>query len=155
ITVADHSVTKLPWTNSNDIDPMWIGETVYFLSDRDGTANLYSWKSGAKSVTQLTHHQDFDIMNASAGPDAIVYEQAGYVHLFDIKEGKAHQLAITATGDFPWARPRLEAVGVRSAAINPNGTRAAFEARGNIFVVPAERGETRNITQTAGVHNRN
>ncbi|HEX3865498.1 MAG TPA: PDZ domain-containing protein, partial [Gemmatimonadaceae bacterium] len=155
MNVADHSVTKLPWTNSNDSDPMWIGETVYFLSDRDGTVNLYSWRSGAKSITQLTHHQDFDIMNASAGPDAIVYEQAGYVHLLDIKDGQDRQLAINATGDFPWTRPRLEAAGIRSAAIAPTGTKAAFEARGDIFVVPAERGETRDITQTSGVHNRN
>jgi tricorn protease len=155
MNVADHSVVKLPWTNSNDSDPMWIGETVYFLSDRDGTVNLYSWRSGAKSVTQLTHHTDFDIMNASAGPDAIVYEQAGYVHFVDIKDGKERQLAINATGDFPWSRARLEVAAIRSEAIAPNGTKAAFEARGNIFVVPAERGETRNITQSTGVHNRN
>jgi tricorn protease len=155
MNVADHSVVKLPWTNSNDSDPMWIGDTVYFLSDRDGTVNLYSWRSGAKSVAQLTHHKNFDIMNASGGSDAIVYEQAGYVHLFDVREGKDHQLAIDVTGDFPWTRPRLEAAGIRSAAISPNGAMAAFEARGDIFVVPAEHGETRNITQSSGVHNRN
>ena len=155
MNVADHSVIKLPWTNSNDSDPMWFGENVYFLSDRDGTVNLYSWKSGAKSVTQLTHYQDFDIQNASGGADAIVYEQAGYVHLFDVANGKDHQLVINAVGDFPWTRAQLETAGIRSAAISPNGAMAAFEARGDIFVVPAARGETRNITQSSGVHNRN
>jgi len=73
LNFSDYSEDKLPWTNSNDSYPMWVGNTVYFLSDRNRTVNLYSWKAGAKEVVQLTHHDDFDIMNASAGADAIVY----------------------------------------------------------------------------------
>ena len=87
LNVADSSVEKLPWQNSNDSDPMWIGNTVYFLSDRNFTRNLYSYDAGTKQVKQWTRHEDFDIMNASAGRDAIVYEQAGYIHLFDPKTG--------------------------------------------------------------------
>ena len=97
-------VQKLPWTDSNDSYPMWIGNTVYFISDRTFTGNLYSWTPGAADVKQLTRHQDFDIMNASAGPDAIVYEQAGQVHLFDVRTGASKPVPITVTGDFPWAR---------------------------------------------------
>ena len=153
---ADYSVEKLPWTNSNDTDPMWIGNTVYFLSDRNFTVNLFSYALDTKTLKQLTQHADFDIRNASAGPDAIVYEQAGYVHLFDIKTGQARQLTIEVTGDLPWARPQMKRVAsmIRSAALSPTGVRAVFEARGDIFTVPAEKGDYRNITRSTAVHDR-
>src|SRR6266513_2741284 len=85
MNLSDYSVEKLPWTDSNDTDPMWVGNTVYFLSDRNNTVNLFSYSLDTKAVQQLTRHDDYDIMSASAGPDAIVYEQAGYIHLFDLK----------------------------------------------------------------------
>src|SRR5579872_7533142 len=91
MNLADHSVEKLPWNNSNDSAPMWIGSTIYFLSDRNFTTNLYSYNLGTRQVSQLTHHDDFDVMTASAGPDAVVYEQAGYIHLLDAKTGKAQK----------------------------------------------------------------
>jgi tricorn protease len=154
MSLADYSVEKLPWTNSNDILPMWIGNTIYFVSDRNYTANLYSYRIDTKEVKQLTHHDDFDIMNASAGPDAIVYEQAGYLHLLDAKTGEAHRLTIDVKGDLPWARPQFKRVSgmIRSAALSPTGVRAAFEARGEIFTVPAEKGDYRNLTQSAATH---
>jgi len=156
MTLADHSVEKLPWNNSNDTDPMWVGNTVYFLSDRNYTVNLFAYRADTKRVTQLTNHDDFDIMNASAGPDAIVYEQAGYIHLFDTKTGQARRLNIEVTGDLAWARPQFKKVAgmIRSAALSPSGVRAAFEARGEIFTVPAEKGDYRNLTQSHGAHDR-
>ena len=105
MTLADHSIEKLPWTNSNDTDPMWIGSNVYFLSDRNGPVNLFSYRTDTKQLTQLTRHDDFDIMNASAGSDAIVYEQAGYVHLLDTKTGQTRRLNIELSGDLPWRVP--------------------------------------------------
>ncbi len=121
MNLADYSVEKLPWTNSNDSYPMWVGNTIYFLSDRNFTVNLFSYNLATKQLKQLTSHDDFDIMNASAGPDAIVYEQAGYVHLFDLKTGQARQLSIDATGDLPWAHPRIEKVAsmVRASSLSP------------------------------------
>jgi tricorn protease len=156
MNLGDNSVEKLPWTSSNDSEPMWIGNTVYFLSDRDHTTNLYAYRADTKQLTQLTHHNDFDIMNASAGPDAIVYEQAGYIHLFDTKTGQAHRLNIAITGDLPWTRPHFKKVAgmIRSAALSPTGVRVAFEARGDIFTVPAEKGDYRNLTRSAGAHDR-
>jgi tricorn protease len=155
MTLADYSVEKLPWTNSNDTEPMWVGNTIYFLSDRDGVVNLYSWRPGAKTVTKLTQHQDFDIMTASAGPDAIVYEQAGYIHLYDVKENRTRKLDIDVRGDLPWARAQLKAPTIRNASLSPTGSRVAFEARGDIVVVTAERPDVRNLTQTTGAHDRN
>ncbi len=150
--IASTAVEKLPWQDSNDRNAMWVGNTVYFLSDRNGVTNLFSYDVGTKAVKPLTRHDDFDVMNASADTDAIVYEQAGYVHLFDLKTGQAKRLAIDVVGDFPWARPQFKRVAtmVRDAALSPTGVRAAFEARGEIFTVPTEKGDARNLTQTSG-----
>src|SRR5881296_29096 len=156
MNLSDYSVEKLPWNNSNDTLPMWIGNTIYFLSDRDQTMNLFAYRADTKQLTQLTHHDDFDVMTASAGSDAIAYEQAGYIYLVDAKSGKAQRLDIQVTGDLPWARPQFKKVVsmIRNSALSPTGVRAAFEARGEIFTVPAEKGDYRNLTQSSGVHDR-
>jgi len=156
MNLNDNSVEKLPWTNSNDTLPMWIGNTIYFISDRNHTANVFAYRTDTKQVSQLTHHDDFDVMTAAAGPDAIVYEQAGYIYLLDAKSGKAQRLNIEVTGDLPWARPQFKKVVsmIRSSTLSPTGVRAAFEARGEIFSVPTEKGDYRNLTQTPGAHDR-
>src|SRR5687767_9495214 len=155
IDLGNKSVQKLPWTDSNDTDPMWVGNGVYFLSDRNHTANLFSYDGGG-AVQQITRHEDFDIMTASAGPDAIVYEQGGYIHLFDPKTRSAKQLAIEVRADFPWARTQFKRVAdaIRSASVSPTGVRVAFEARGEVFTVPAGKGDYRNLTNTPGAHDR-
>lgn len=156
MNLADYSEEKLPWANSNDTDPMWVGNTIYFLSDRTFTVNLFAYRADTRRVTQLTHHDDFDIVSASAGPDAVVYEQAGWIHLLDTTTGRARRLSITVSGDFPWARPQFKKVAgmIRNAALSPTGVRAAFEARGEIFTVPVEKGDYRNLTQSPGAHDR-
>ena len=156
MNLADHSVMKLPWTDSNDSHPSWVGNTVYFLSDRNFTTNLFAYNSGTKELKQLTRHDDYDVMNASAGPDAVVYEQAGYIHLLDTKTGQSRQLNIEVTGDLPWARAGIKKVAgmIRSSALSPSGIRVAIEARGDIFTVPAEKGDYRNLTRSTAVHDR-
>jgi tricorn protease len=156
IDLASRAVEQLPWTDSNDSSPMWVGDVVYFLSDRTGTTNLFSYDTRTRELAQLTRHDDFDIMSASAGPDAIVYEQAGYIHLVDIATRKAQRLTIEVVADFPWARPQMKKVAamIRSAALSPTGVRAVFEARGDIYTLPAEKGQARNLTASAGVHDR-
>jgi tricorn protease len=156
INFSDHSVQKLPWTNSNDSFPMWVGNSIYFLSDRNHTTNLFAYRFDTKQLTQITNHEDFDVMTASAGSDAVVYEQAGYIYLVDAKSGKPQRLNIEVTGDLPWARPQFKKVAtmIRNATLSPTGVRVAFEARGEIFTVPSEKGDSRNLTQTAGAHDR-
>jgi len=156
VNLSDYSVQKLPWTNCNDTFPMWVGNTVYFLSDRNHTANLFAYRTDTKQLTQVTNHEDFDVMTASAGSDAVVYEQAGYIYLVDTKSGKPQKLNIEVTGDLPWARPQFKKVAnmIRNATLSPTGTRAAFEARGEIFTVPSEKGDFRNLTQSSGAHDR-
>lgn len=154
--LADNTVQALPWTNSNDTDPMWLADRIYFLSDRDFTVNVFEYSPSTGSVRRLTDHQDFDVKSASAGPGAIVYEQAGYVHLLDLSSGESRRVDIEVEGDFPWMRSRFENVAslVRSTALSPTGVRAAFEARGEILTVPTAEGDTRNLTRSPGVHDR-
>src|SRR5688572_22786589 len=156
INLADHSVEKLPWQNSNDSDPMWVGNTVYFLSDRNFTTNLFAYRTDSRELTQLTRHDDFDIKNASAGAGAIVYEQGGYVHLLDIATGRSNRVEIQVVGDFPWARPQFKRVAsmIREYALSPTGVRVAFAGRGDIFTVPVDRGDYRNLTRSSGAHDR-
>ncbi len=147
-------IEKVPRENSNDTDPMWIGNVVYFLSDRNGTMNLFSYDTQSKQIRQLTQHADFDVKYATAGDGVIVYEQAGWLHLYDPKAGSSRKTSITVNADLPWARPHFvkAAPMIRSFEISSTGTRAVYEARGDIFTVPAEKGDVRNLTNSTGVH---
>jgi tricorn protease len=155
--VSDSGVTaKVPRDNSNDLSPMWIGNKVYFLSDRNGPVTLFSYDVQTKKVAELIKNTGLDYKWASAGPDAIALEQFGEIKLYDLKSGKLQPVKITVAGDLPAVRPRFEK-GRRfivSAALSPTGARALFEARGEILTLPAEKGSFRNLTNTPGVAER-
>jgi tricorn protease len=154
--LSDSRVIKVPRDNSNDFNPMWVGDKVYFLSDRNGPVTLFAYDTSTKEVRQLIQNQGLDIKSASAGPGAIVYEQFGALHLYDLGSGKARPLEVRVAGDFPAVRPRFVKVGkqIRNAGLSPAGVRAVFEAHGEILTVPAEKGDTRNLTSTPGVAER-
>jgi tricorn protease len=155
--LSDAKLEKIPRENSNDFNPIWLGEKVYFLSDRDGPVSLFSYDTATKKVSALVHNDGYDIKSASAGPGAIVYEQFGSIHLFDLKSGKAKKIEISVSGDIPSLRPSFEKLAARisNAGLSPTGARAVFEARGEIFTVPAEKGDVRNLTSTPGIAERN
>jgi tricorn protease len=140
-----------PWTDSKDIDPVWIGDTIYFISDRDGVENVWSYEMGSKKLTELTKFRDFDVKTMDSGAGAVVFEQAGYIHELDPRSGKEHVVPITVAGDFPWMMPRWEDVSNRMAnlEISPTGKRVLVEARGEIFTIPAEKGDVRNLTNSS------
>ncbi len=154
--LSDSSVEKVPRTNSNDSTPMWLGNKVYFLSDRDGPVSLYVYDPGSKKASLALQSNGMDIKSASAGPDTIVYEQFGSVHLFDPATGKQNAVNIHVTGDFPAVRPHFVDVGdqIQNADISPSGARAVFEARGEILTVPVEHGDIRNLTNSPGFADR-
>jgi tricorn protease len=143
---------KIPRTNTNDSSPMWVGDKIYFLSDRNGPVSLFAYDLKTKHVTEAVHNSGLDIKSASAGPDAIVYEQFGAIYLYTLATGKAQKVDIRVTGDFAEVRPHYLKVGdrIQSADLSPTGTRAVFEAHGDIFTVPAEKGDVRNLTNTPG-----
>ncbi|MDE3155594.1 MAG: PD40 domain-containing protein, partial [Acidobacteriota bacterium] len=141
-----------PWTDSKDMDPVWIGKTVYFISDRDGVANIWSYDTTSKALNEVTTFTGLDVKTLDADKDTIVFEQAGYVHLLDPRTGQAHIVHITAAGDFPWMMPHWQDVTkmMTKVAISPTGKRVVVQARGEIFTVPAEKGDVRDITHSSG-----
>lgn len=154
--LATSRIDRVPRQNSNDCNPMWIGDKLYFLSDRNGPFTLFSWEPKAKSVKEVLPNKGLDLKWASTGPDAIVYEQFGGIYLLDLKTWKPKQVAIRVAGDFPELRSRLVDVKQRlsAPAISPTGARAVFAARGEIVTVPAEKGDPRVITNTPGAMER-
>ncbi|MCL4810829.1 MAG: PD40 domain-containing protein, partial [Vicinamibacteraceae bacterium] len=158
--LSDSSVTEIPRENSTDRYPMWVGERIYFLSDREGGRTaLYAYDPASRAVTPAVVPGSFDILSASgwAGDrPAIVYEQFGTIHLYDIASGQSRAVDIRATGDMTTLRPRFQKVGdqLQAPGISPTGARALFQARGEIVTVPAEKGDARNLTNTPGVMER-
>lgn len=150
--LSDSSIEKIPRKDSNDSTPMWIGNRIYFLSDRNGPVNLYVYDTGTKQASEALPSNGVDIKSASAGPDAIVYEQFGSIHLFDPATGKQNAVNIHVSGDFPAVRPHYvnAAEQIQNANISPTGARAVFESHGEILTVPVEHGDIRNLTNTTG-----
>ena len=152
VDLKTYDLVSPPWTDSKDVDPAWVGEAVYFISDRDGVANVWAFDSKSRRLTQITRFSDFDVKALDASPNAVVFEQAGYIHELDPRSGKEHVVNITATGDFPWMMPRWEDVSrlMTNIALSPTGKRVVLEARGEIFTIPAEKGDVRNLTNSSG-----
>jgi tricorn protease len=153
-----HAIEKLPQPpeRANDTDPMWIGDTVFFRSDRAGEFNIFAYDTRGKQVRQVTTHTDFPVLNAASGGGRIVYEQAGVLHVLDPKTSKATRLTIGVASDLRETRARYAkgARWIRGATLSPTGTRAAFDFRGEIVTVPGEKGDVRNLTNTPGAHDR-
>ncbi|OFY68182.1 MAG: peptidase S41 [Bacteroidetes bacterium RBG_13_43_22] len=152
----DHSVVKIPQPKEgcNDADPMWIGGKVYFISDRNGEFNLFSYEIGIKEIRQLTNFTDFPILKASAGNEKIVFEQEGYLHTYDINLNSEKKLTVGIATDLLELRPRYVRGNnyFRSIDISPTGSRVVFDFRGEIITLPAEKGDPRNITLTTSAH---
>jgi tricorn protease len=147
-----------PAGRSNDAAPMWVGDSVYFLSDRDGEFNLWSYDRKAKTLAQRTKFADFPVLSASAGGGRIALEQAGWIHVYDPGKGggSVARVPIGVAADLQELRPRFVkgAKYARSASISPSGARVAVEFRGEILSVPADKGDVRNLTNTTGAHER-
>ncbi len=156
LDLSSYALTKVPWTDSRDQQPVWLGKTIYFISDRDWTNNVWAYDTEARSLKQITHYADYEVESVNAGAGAVVYEQAGDIHLYDPSSGQDHKLDIRVSGDFPWAMPHTVEVGksLTQPQLSPTGVRALFEARGDIFTVPTDKGTWRNLTRSSGVADR-
>ncbi len=126
--LASHDVTSPPWTDSKDVDPAWVGDVVYFISDRDGVANVWSYDTRSKALTQRTRFTDFDVKTLDATANAVVFEQAGYIHEMDPETGRERVVTITAAGDFPWMMPQWK--DSRAAHAGPVADRPPGRRRG-------------------------
>ncbi|WP_115462514.1 S41 family peptidase [Winogradskyella aurantiaca] len=147
----------LPNTDrTTDIKPLWLNDNIYFLSDRDLVANIWSFDPSNSQLSQVTQFKGSDIKNINGYGNTLVYERDGFIHTMDISSGNSSQLNIEVVGDFPWAETKWENVTGRaqSASLSPNGKRVILQARGDIFTVPIENGDSRNISNTSGVADR-
>ncbi|MFW6198585.1 MAG: S41 family peptidase, partial [Acidobacteriota bacterium] len=159
---SDHSILEVPKPEggSNDTRPVWLGEEVWFLSDRDGEFNLYSFDPGDPEggVQRHTFHDDFPILSHGTNGEAIIYEQAGWLHRWEPGMGRTgERLPVGVAADLIERRPRWirdEPQWIRDAHVSPSGARAVFEFRGEIVTVPAEHGDPRNLTQSVDAHDR-
>ena len=156
--VRDHSVQMVPQPagRCNDTDPVFVGDRVYFRSDRNGEFNLFSFDPANEQLQQLTDFEDFPIQRVTESSDQLIFEQAGYLHLFKPDGGQAERIPIRVTSDATETRPRYASGSqwVRNASISPSGARVALEFRGEIVTVPADKGDPRNVTSTPGAHER-
>ena len=152
VDLKSYDLVSPPWTDSKDTMPVWVGDSVFFISDRDGVANVWEFQTKSQKLAQITKFTDFDVKSMDSGPGTVVFEQAGYVHELDPKSGKEKIVSIIATGDFPWMMPNWEDVSSRitNMAVSPTGKRVVVEARGEIFTIPVDKGDVRNLTHSSG-----
>ncbi|MBT8398583.1 MAG: PD40 domain-containing protein [Gemmatimonadetes bacterium] len=150
--LANHSSERITTETSTDNFPMWIGDEIYFVSDRDENErlNLWVYDAGSGQQTQVTRHAEFDVMWPSRGVGGVVYENGGFIYHLDPETKNSRQLTISVTGDRPYTTPYFKNVSddVESFDISPSGKRVVFGARGEIFTAPAEDGNIRNISRT-------
>jgi tricorn protease len=140
-----------------DRDPMWIGDAIYFNSDRTGVFNLFRYDIATRQIKQITHYQDWDVRWPSADTEGqIVYESDGELHIYDTRDDRDRALSIVVPADATTTRPQPvnAADNIESLTLSPGGERVAIVARGDVFSVPVEHGVTRNLTQSSSAHDR-
>ena len=155
--LKDSAIEKIPRSDSSDSNPVWVGHTIYFLSDRSGPVTLLAYDTRTKQVHEALRNDGFDLKSASAGGDAIVIEQFGALKLYDLGTRELKTVNVRLAGDFEEVRPHFSKVEPRSIlnfGLSPSGARAVMEAWGEIFTVPAEKGDIRNLTRTPAVAER-
>jgi len=152
LDIAGQSEKLLPNESTIDIQPLWLGNIIYFLSDRDNTSNIWSYDPVSGALNQVTHLTGSDIKWLAGYGNRLAFERDGYLHLLDLPSKESSQLNITVNSDFPWAETLMEDVTGRAtnASLSPTGKRILMEARGEIYTIPAENGDSRNITNSSG-----
>ena len=145
-------------TGERHLDPVWLDGIVYFMSERDYTMNIWSFNPKTKEEKQITFHKKFDVKSLDASDDNIVYEQGGYLHVYNPSSGDTKQLDIDVKADLNFYRTKWDnvaAFNLTNPNVSPKGKRAIFEHRGEIFTVPKENGTWINITNSPDVADRN
>jgi tricorn protease len=148
--------TNITNNKAQDAFPMWVDNTIYFWSDRDRIANIFAYDIGTRQTRKVTQFSDYDVKFPTKGKDAIIFEQAGYLHLIDTKNGQTQQLNIQIADDFSNGRNAWVDASkyINGVDLSPDGRRLLINGRGEIFSVPAQQGVVRNFTQSAGTHDR-
>jgi tricorn protease len=158
IDLETKELTKTPQKDGErHVNPIWYKGNVYYISERDYTANIWSYNMKTKKEEQMTFHKKFDVKNIDANSNQIIYEQAGFLHLLNPETKETNQINITVKGDLNYSRTRWMDVPGKKLIhpnVSPKGERAIFEYRGEIFTVPKKNGTWRNLTNSSGVADR-
>ncbi|MDX9932050.1 MAG: PDZ domain-containing protein [Bacteroidales bacterium] len=151
------SIEKITDTQAQDIMPMWIGNDIYFISDRDRTMNLFCYNTESKTTTKVTTFTEYDIKFPSHNNGEIVFENGGYIYLFNATTKKSEKVKILISNDMAYSRNFLADASKNIQAVSPapGGERLVVSARGEVFSVPAKSGVTRNLTKKSSSHDRN
>ena len=156
VKLSDASTEVIPRGNANDAYPMWIGDKVYFVSDRAGTENLFSYETVRKTIAQLTHFEKYGVKSASTDGESIVFNQGGAIHLFNPKTHQDTSINVSISGEFPELKPRkIDPESWGLAGVSPDATHLLMGIRGEIFTGNTTTGEVKNITKTGGAVERN
>ncbi len=158
-SLEDHSVVEVPQppSRSNDTDPVFVDGKLYFRSDRAGEFNIFQFDPSDSAIEQLTHFEDFPVLALETDGTSLVFEQAGYVHLLDLRDsGNTQRVKFSVPADLPDVRPRWVSGTrwIRGGTISPTGKRAALEFRGDIVTLPRKKGDSRNLTSSSDAHER-
>ncbi|MEO5591319.1 MAG: PDZ domain-containing protein [Chitinophagaceae bacterium] len=154
---TNNETEKIPAGNANNTKPVWAGNSIYFLSDRDNkNNNIYKYDISSKKIDKVTNYTDYAVKALSGNGKELSYEQAGKIFLLNPVSGQSKQIPVSVSNDIPYNRPHYinAANSIRNYTISPTGVRAVFEGRGEIFTVPAEKGDIRNLTNSPGANDR-
>ncbi len=151
------TVTNITNNVAQDIDPMWIGDEIYFMSDRDNRMNIFVYNTLTGVTQKVTDFTEYDVKFANCGGGKIVFENAGYLYVLDPATKRSERIMIDLNSENNFAREQQRTVKdyLTGGSLAPDGSRIAISARGEVFDVPAKHGVIRNITHTPGVHERN
>lgn len=149
-------VENITNNDAQDIIPMWVGDYIYFMSDRDRTMNIFMYSIKTKQTTKVTNFKEYDVKFASSNGKMIVFENGGYIYKLDPATNKAEKVNITLKSDNIYARSEIKdgADYINHVSLSSDGKRLAVTTRGEVFNIPADKGVTKNITRTPGAHER-
>ena len=154
--LTNHTTNELPWENSWDNSPVWLGDEIFFLSDRDSIMNVWKYNYKTKDLKQLTFFKDFDCKNLEGTGGKLIFEKGGFLFTMNAGDKQVSQLNISIAADFPWVRSHWTGIDkyIENVSISPNGKRILLSARGEIISLPADKGNFRNLTNSSGVADR-
>lgn len=154
--MSDSKVKALPRADENLFNPMWVGNALFYLSDKNGIPGLFRYGVNDGSVTECVKGEGFDMKSANAGPGAIVVEKLGSIWLYDLNKKSFTNVPIDVKGDFPEVRPAFKDLRpyIEDLSISPSGQRIAVSARGFVMTVPASKGDAHLLGEEQGVHRR-
>ncbi len=148
--------TNITNYKGSDRTPMWVGDKIWFSSDRDRVLNIYSYDTGTQKIEQITKHTEYDVQHPDEGSNKIVYELGGDIWMLDLISKESKKVPIQILTDMEETRPYMKDISkeINSIEISPTGKRALIVARGEVFTVPEKEGPTRNISNNCGARDK-